>query len=91
MILQADSNLNTLVDYRYERLHRAQRGEGGAGRNCTGKSGDDMILRVPVGTTVIDEDTDEVLGDLLADGDQLVVAKGGRGGLGNTCFKSSTN
>ena len=91
VILQADSNLNTLVDYRYERLHRAQRGEGGAGRNCTGKSGEDMILRVPVGTTVIDEDTDEVLGDLLADGDQLVVAKGGRGGLGNTCFKSSTN
>jgi len=91
VVLLADSNLNTLVDYRYERLHRAQRGEGGAGRNCTGKSGDDLILRVPVGTTVIDEDTDEVLGDLLADGDQLVVARGGRGGLGNTCFKSSTN
>lgn len=91
VVLLADSNLNTLVDYRYERLHRAQRGEGGAGRNCTGKSGDDLILRVPVGTTVIDEDTDEVLGDLLADGDTLVVARGGRGGLGNTCFKSSTN
>lgn len=91
VVLLADSNLNTLVDYRYERLHRAQRGEGGAGRNCTGKSGDDLILRVPVGTTVIDEDTDEVLGDLLADGDRLVVARGGRGGLGNTCFKSSTN
>lgn len=91
VVLLADSNLNTLVDYRYERLHRAQRGEGGAGRNCTGKSGDDLILRVPVGTTVIDEDTDEVLGDLLADGDRLVVAKGGRGGLGNACFKSSTN
>lgn len=91
VVLLADSNLNTLVDYRYERLHRAQRGEGGAGRNCTGKSGDDLVLRVPVGTTVIDEDTDEVLGDLLADGDRLVVARGGRGGLGNTCFKSSTN
>lgn len=91
VVLQADSNLNTLVDYRYERLHRAVRGEGGAGSNCTGASGNDLILRVPVGTTVIDEDTDEVLGDLLADGDQLVVAKGGRGGLGNSCFKSSTN
>ncbi|HVK99577.1 MAG TPA: Obg family GTPase CgtA, partial [Dongiaceae bacterium] len=91
VVLQADSNLNTLVDYRYTRLHRAERGEGGAGSNCTGASGNDLILLVPVGTTVIDEDTDEVLGDLLADGDQLVVALGGRGGLGNSCFKSSTN
>lgn len=91
VVLQADFNLNTLVDYRYERLHRADRGEGGAGSNCTGASGNDLILLVPVGTTVIDEDTDEVLGDLLANGDQLVVAKGGRGGLGNSCFKSSTN
>lgn len=91
VILLADSNLNTLVDYRYERLHRAERGQGGAGRNCTGKSGEDLVLRVPVGTTVIDEDTDEVLGDLLGNGDTLVVAKGGRGGLGNSCFKSSTN
>ena len=91
VVLQADSNLNTLVDYRYERLHRADRGEGGAGSNCTGASGNDLILLVPVGTTVIDEDPDEVLGDLLANGDQLVVAKGGRGGLGNSCFKSSTN
>lgn len=91
VVLQADFNLNTLVDYRYERLHRAERGEGGAGNNCTGASGNDLILRVPVGTTIIDEDTDEVLGDLLADGDQFVVARGGRGGLGNSCFKSSTN
>jgi len=91
VILQADNGLNTLVDYRYERMFRAQRGEGGAGRNCTGASGDDLVLMVPVGTTVIDEDTDEVLGDLLRDGDRFMVAKGGRGGLGNTCFKSSTN
>lgn len=91
VLLLADSNLNTLVDYRYERLHRAERGEGGSGRNRTGKSGDDLVLRVPVGTTIIDEDTDEVLGDLLADGAKFIVAKGGRGGLGNTCFKSSTN
>ncbi|MAR89513.1 MAG: GTPase ObgE [Pseudomonadales bacterium] len=91
VILEADSNLNTLVDYRYERIFKAQRGEGGSGRNCTGASGEDLVLKVPVGTTVVDEDTQEVLGDLVADGDRFVVAKGGRGGLGNTCFKSSTN
>lgn len=91
VILEADSALNTLVDYRYERSFRAESGEGGRGRNCTGASGSDVVLKVPVGTTIIDEDTDEVLGDLLAEGHQLVVAKGGRGGLGNTCFKSSTN
>lgn len=91
VVLLADNGLNTLVDYRYERIFKAQRGEGGSGRNCTGASGDDLVLRVPVGTTVVDEDTQEVLGDLLKEGDQFVVAKGGRGGLGNTCFKSSTN
>lgn len=91
VILQADNGLNTLVDYRYERIFKAQRGEGGSGRNCTGASGDDLLLKVPVGTTVVDEDTDEVLGDLTANGEQFMVAKGGRGGLGNTCFKSSTN
>ncbi|RLU00865.1 Obg family GTPase CgtA [Ketobacter sp.] len=91
VILQADSALNTLVDYRYERMFKAQRGEGGSGRNCTGASGDDLVLKVPVGTTVVDEDTEEVLGDLLREGEQFMVAKGGRGGLGNTCFKSSTN
>ena len=91
VILEADSGLNTLVDYRYERIFKAQRGEGGSGRNCTGASGDDLVLKVPVGTTVVDEDTEEVLGDLLKEGERFVVAKGGRGGLGNTCFKSSTN
>ena len=91
VMVQADTNLNTLVDYRYERIFKAKRGEGGSGRNCTGASGEDLVLKVPVGTTVVDEDTEEVLGDLLKAGDQFVVAKGGRGGLGNTCFKSSTN
>ena len=91
VIIATDTNLNTLVDYRYERMFRAQRGENGRGRNCTGASGDDIVLRVPVGTTIIDEDTQEVLGDLTRPDAQLVVAKGGRGGLGNTCFKSSTN
>ncbi|MCG8317622.1 MAG: Obg family GTPase CgtA [Pseudomonadales bacterium] len=91
VIVEADDGLNTLVDYRYERMFRAVRGENGRGRNCTGAGGDDVVLKVPVGTTIIDEDTDEVLGDLTELGAQLVVAKGGRGGLGNTCFKSSTN
>lgn len=91
VVIEADVNLNTLVDYRFERIFRAQRGENGSGKNCTGGAGEDVILRVPVGTTVIDEDTEEVLGDLTEIGQQLLVAKGGRGGLGNTCFKSSRN
>ncbi|PIE40986.1 MAG: GTPase ObgE [Gammaproteobacteria bacterium] len=91
VIIQADDSLNTLVDYRYERIFKAVRGENGRSRNCTGASGDDVVLKVPVGTTIIDEDTQEVLGDLTEIDSRLVVAKGGRGGLGNTCFKSSTN
>lgn len=91
VILQADSALNTLVDFRYQRSFRAESGEAGRGRNCTGKSGEDLVLKVPVGTTVLDEDTGEILGDLQEDGQQLVVARGGFHGLGNTRFKSSTN
>ena len=89
--LEADSNLNTLVDYRYERLFRAGNGEPGQGRQCSGKSAEDLTLQVPVGTTVIDVDTDEVLVDLVQPGQRAKVAQGGRGGLGNTHFKSSTN
>lgn len=89
--VEADSNLNTLVDYRYERQFRAKSGEAGSGRQCAGKSSDDIVLRVPVGTTVIEVDTDEVLADLTHAGDKVMVARGGRGGLGNTHFKSSTN
>lgn len=88
---EADSNLNTLIDYRYERIFRARNGEPGRGRQCSGKSADDIVLRVPVGTTVIDVDTDEVLADLTRDGERVMLARGGRGGLGNTHFKSSTN
>ncbi len=87
----ADENLNTLIDFRYERDYRAKRGENGSGGNCTGKSGEDLYIRVPVGTTVIDQDTEEVIGDLVAAGQVLMVAKGGWHGLGNTRFKSSTN
>jgi GTP-binding protein len=89
--LEADTALNTMVDYRFQRQHRAQSGEGGRGKNCTGKSGEDLILQVPVGTTVLDEDSGEVLGDLSRHGQRLQVARGGFHGLGNTRFKSSTN
>lgn len=89
--VEADGNANTLVDYRYTRQFRAERGKNGSGANCTGRGAVDVVLRVPVGTTVIDEDTNEVIGDLLVAGQRLLVAQGGRGGLGNTHFKSSTN
>lgn len=89
--LQADSNLNTLVDYQFEKIHKAERGQNGMSTNCTGKRGSDMVLRVPVGTRAIDIDTDEVLGDLTQNGQKLMVAKGGWHGLGNARFASSTN
>ena len=73
------------------RSYRADIGEGGSGKNCTGRSGEDLILKVPIGTTVLDEDTGEILGDIQASGQQLKVAQGGFHGLGNTRFKSSTN
>jgi len=91
VVIAADDALNTMVDYRFNRSYRAANGEPGRGRNCTGGSGEDLVLKVPVGTTVLDEDTGEVLGDLSAAGDRLVVARGGYHGLGNTRFKSSTN
>ena len=91
VIVVADEGVNTLVDYRFTRTYRAQNGESGRSRNCTGKSADDLVLRVPVGTTIIDEDLGEVLGDLSVDGQQLIVAQGGFHGLGNTRYKSSTN
>jgi GTP-binding protein len=87
----AEDNTNTLVDYRYTRRHDAMRAENGHSRNCSGKGSDDLYLPVPVGTTVVDTETDEVLGDLIEIGQTLLIAKGGDGGLGNTHFKSSTN
>ncbi len=89
--LQADENLNTLIDYRFERFHFAERGQNGRGRDCTGHGGKDLILKVPVGTRAVDEETEEALGDLKQHGQKLLVAKGGFHGLGNTRFKSSTN
>lgn len=89
--LLADSALNTLVDLRYTRMFKAENGQQGMGRNCTGKGGADLTISVPVGTVVMDEDTGEQLGDLVEDGARLKVAQGGYHGLGNTRFKSSTN
>lgn len=89
--LEADENLNTLVDYRYQPKYRAEGGKSGRGGNSTGSKGSDMVLKVPVGTTAIDIDTEEVLGDLRKAGDRLLVAKGGWHGLGNARFKSSVN
>ncbi|MBQ4832894.1 Obg family GTPase CgtA [Pseudoalteromonas sp. MMG010] len=89
--LQADENLNTLIDYQFERFHRAERGTNGQSRNCTGKKGEDLFVKVPVGTRIMDVDTQEALGDLTQNGQRIVVAKGGFHGLGNARFKSSTN
>ncbi|MCR8924134.1 GTPase ObgE [Dasania sp. GY-MA-18] len=91
VFLEADFAVNTMVDYRYQRNYQAENGKSGSGRDCTGKGGSDLVLKVPVGTTVIDEDTHEVLGDLREHGERLKVAQGGWHGLGNTRFKSSTN
>lgn len=89
--LEADENLNTLVDFRHQRSFRAQRGENGMGRQMYGKGGDDLTITVPVGTVVTNVETDEVIGDLTRHGARLLVAKGGKGGLGNMHFKSSVN
>lgn len=89
--LEADGSLNTLIDYRFQRKYKAQNGEPGSGRNCTGTKGEDLVLPVPVGTTVVDMDTHEVLGDLTHEGQRLKVAQAGFHGLGNTRFKSSVN
>ena len=89
--LEANANLTTLVDYRFQRMFQAEKGQHGMGSDCTGKSGGDLILPVPVGTLVYNIDTDELLGDLAVPGQRLLVAKGGFHGLGNARFKSSTN
>ena len=91
VILKAEQNLNTLIDYRYQQHHKAKRGENGAGQNKTGKSGNNLILKVPLGTQVFEEDNKTLIYDFLKIGEEFVVALGGKGGLGNTRFKSSTN
>ncbi|WP_341675769.1 Obg family GTPase CgtA [Niveibacterium sp. SC-1] len=87
----ADRNINTLVDFRYTRMFRAERGENGGSSDCYGKGGEDILMRMPVGTVITDLETGERIADLSHDGKQVLVARGGRGGLGNLHFKSSTN
>lgn len=87
----ADRNINTLVDYRYSRKFLARRGENGRGSDCYGATGDDIILRVPVGTVIADLNTGEIMADLSQDGMRVMIARGGKGGLGNIHFKSSIN
>lgn len=89
--LQADAELNTLADYRFTRRFQAERGQNGRGANCTGRSGEDLIVVVPVGTMAYDVDTGELIGDLIEPNQRLLVARGGFHGLGNTRYKSSTN
>ena len=91
VVLVAEEALNTLVDFRYQPRYRAEKGQPGAGRDMTGRRGDDARIKVPVGTTIMDEETLETIGDLTEPGQELLVARGGRRGLGNAQFKSSTN
>ena len=88
---EADLNLNTLIDFRYARRHEARNGEHGRGSDQFGAAGDDIVLRMPVGTIITDADTGEVLAELLMHGDRVLLAKGGDGGFGNLHYKSSTN
>ena len=91
IILVSERNLNTLIDYRYQQHHKAERGGDGAGKNKTGRGGKDLILKVPTGTQVFEEDNKTLIYDFRKDKEKFVVAIGGKGGLGNTRFKSSTN
>ncbi|ANA32969.1 GTPase ObgE [Ralstonia mannitolilytica] len=87
----ADRNINTLIDYRFAKKHQARNGENGRGSDCYGAAGEDITLRLPVGTVIYDADTDELVADLTVDGQRLCLARGGEGGWGNIHFKSSTN
>jgi GTP-binding protein len=91
IIVEADCNINTLVEYRFARIFRAKNGEPGRGADCNGRGADNVTLKVPVGTVIRDLTNDQLLGDLTHHGQRLEVAKGGKGGLGNINFKSSTN
>lgn len=91
VFVEGATDLNTLVDFRYQRHFKAENGQPGMGSNCTGKTGEDLIIKVPVGTLIYDVDTHELLGDVKQAGERLLVAQGGFHGLGNTRYKSSVN
>lgn len=91
IMVVADNNINTLINYRYQRHYNARNGEKGHGADCNGRGSDDIVLKVPVGTLLIDDESGDIIGDLVESGQELCIAKGGMGGLGNMNFKSSTN
>ena len=91
IILKSERNLNTLIDYRYQQHFKAKRGGDGKGKNQTGKGGDDLYLKVPIGTQIFEEDNQTLIFDFKREDDKFVAASGGKGGFGNTRFKSSTN
>lgn len=91
VIAECVAGLNTLIDYRYQQHFKAKRGQGGMGSNCAGKASDDLIMQLPVGTQIFEDDKETLVADLTEVGQRVVLAKGGRGGLGNAQFKSSTN
>ena len=91
VVLKAEQNLNTLIDYRFQQHHKAKRGDNGSGQNRTGKGGDNLVLKVPLGTQVFEEDNKTLIFDFIKIGEKFIAAAGGKGGLGNTRFKSSTN
>ena len=91
VILESEGNLNTLIDFRYRQHFKAETGKSGSKKNKTGASGEDLILKVPVGTQIYEEDNNTLIYDLTKNKEKFVVATGGKGGLGNTRFKSSTN
>ena len=91
IIIRANSQLNTLLDYQYKSHYKAPRGEHGLGSDKTGKSGEDIVLQVPTGTMIRNLETQEIIGDMVKDGQELIVSRGGRGGRGNAAFATSTN
>ena len=91
VVFEAVNDLNTLIDFRYRQHFKAERGENGMGKNRSGKQGQDLIVKVPVGTQILDENKENILADLVADGDQVVMLRGGDGGFGNSHYKTSTN
>lgn len=91
IIFEAVPGLNTLIDFRYTQHFRARRGGGGAGKNRTGAAGGDLVIKVPIGTQILDEEREEVLADLVEEGQRVVLLKGGMGGRGNASYKTSTN
>jgi len=91
IFIQANADLNTLIDFRYTRIFKAQNGQPGMGSDCTGRAGEDLVIKVPVGTMIYDADTEELLADLTTPNERIKIAQGGFHGLGNARFKSSTN